>query len=51
MTARTGQLRQDKGDGTTVAGQSGYVEHWGQDLYDRTAGTGQSRQVSLTGQP
>jgi hypothetical protein len=51
MTARAGQLRQDNGDGTTMAGQSGYVEHWGQDQFDRTAGKDQSRQVSLTGEP
>jgi hypothetical protein len=39
--SKDSKLRQGNGDGTTVAGQSGY------DIWDRTTKTGQPGQVSL----
>jgi hypothetical protein len=41
MTARTGQLGQGNGDGTTVEGQSAFG------IWDRTTKTGQPRRVNL----
>jgi hypothetical protein len=55
MTARTGQVRQDNRDGTTMLVERGHLGH---DIWDRntqtrhlgrTVVTGQSQQVGLTG--